>query len=95
MSVRLMTVFLWMLLAALPAFAQTETPTPTHTPDIYVFMTLPAPEVEGTDTPSPDQDVLFGYDLNAGDVGIMLFLALIFVALVGIFVTTLLFEKGK
>lgn len=96
MSVRLTAIILlFLVLCAHRAYAQTETPTVTPTPEIYVFWTQPAPSVEGTATPAPGQDLLFGYEVNAGDVGIMLFLALIFFALTGLFLTTLALPKGK
>src|SRR5579871_1683336 len=84
------------VLAASPVWADDCSPDtcipPSPTPEIQLMWTLPA-SVNDQGTPEPEQDVVFVYEVNAGDVAISILEALIFFLLAGLSVVFFLSRR--
>lgn len=72
-----------------PTLTPTETPTPTSTPNVVLVWELPT-QVNDLGTPQPVQYAAFAYSADAGQVGIIVFLAILVVSLWAFFVMWLL-----
>lgn len=72
-----------------PTATPTETPTPTATPNVVLVWELPT-QVNDLGTPQPEQYVAFAYSADAGQVGIIVFLAILVVSLWAFFLIWLL-----
>lgn len=68
-----------------PTATPTETPTPTPTLNVHLIWALPT-QVNDLGTPQPTQYVDFAYSADAGQVGIIVMIAVLTVSLWAFFV---------
>jgi len=72
-----------------PTSTPTQTPTPTATPNVHLIWPLPT-SVNDLGTPQPEQWVDFAYSADAGQVGIIVMVAILLISLWAFFLIWLL-----
>jgi hypothetical protein len=89
-----MAVLLVSTSAALAQDTPTPTPTNTPTPDVVQVWALPT-QVNAEGTPEPIQYAAFAYTMDAGQVAITFFLAILVFSIWAMFIITLLIRQKE